>query len=75
MEPTGNHQDSRPELVESHEHLLSRLSLSHDAHLIFYCQHLGDPRAEDSLIVGQNQFQHLFTVPQIRNCERTRKNR
>jgi hypothetical protein len=37
------------------------LCLRHDAHFILYRQHFGNACPEDGLIVGQNQFQHLFS--------------
>ena len=58
MEPTSDNQHGGAKLVQSHEHLLLGLRLRHNAHFVFDRQHFGDSRAEDCLVIGQNQFEH-----------------
>ena len=54
----SHYQHCRAEFIERHEHLLRRLRLRHNAHLVLDRQHLGDPRTKNCLIIGQYQFQH-----------------
>src|SRR4029077_4081203 len=58
VETSGNDQHGGAKLVERHEHLLGSLRLGHNAHFVFYSQHLGDASAKNRLIVGQNKLQH-----------------
>ena len=62
MKPAGNDQHRGAELVERHEHLLGGLRLGDNAHLVFNRQHFGDSRAENCLVVCQNQFQHWLST-------------
>ena len=52
MEASGNDEDGGAKFVERHKHLLGSLRLRHNAHFVFYGQHLGDAGAEYRLIVG-----------------------
>src|SRR5581483_12141038 len=66
VKPASHHQNCGAEFVESHKHLLRSLRLRNDAHLVFYGQHLGDARAKNSLVVGQNEFQHWLSTSRLR---------
>ena len=56
-------QHGGAKLIQRHEHLLRSLRLRHDAHLVFHRQHFGDARAENCLVIGQNQFEHVVNAP------------
>ena len=58
-----HHQHRGTEFVQSHEHLLLRLGLRHNSHLIFHGKHFSDARPEDRLVIGQNQFEHVVNAP------------
>ena len=66
VKASGNNQHSRAELVERHEHLLGRLGLRDDAHLVFDRENFCDPRAKNSLVVCQNEFQHCLRTSRLR---------
>ena len=53
------------EFVQSHEHLLRRLRLGNNTHLVFHRQHLGNASPEDCLVIGQNQFEHFVIAPKF----------
>jgi hypothetical protein len=63
--PPGHDQHRGAEFVERHQHLFRCLRLRHNAHLVFYRQNFGDARAENCLVISQNQFQHLFCTSRL----------
>jgi hypothetical protein len=51
METSGNDEHGGAKFIERHKHLFGGLRLGHNAHLVFYRQHLGDASPENRLIV------------------------
>ena len=60
-----DHKYRGAKFIQSHKHLLRRLSLRHNAHLVFHRQHLGDACPEDCLVIRQYQFEHVVCAPKV----------
>ena len=58
MQAEREDQHVGAEFFQRHDGLFIVVGLRDHAHFIFHRQHLGGAGAEDSLVIGQNQFQH-----------------
>ena len=62
MQAEREDQHVGAKFFQRHDGLFIVVGLRDHAHLIFHRQHLGGAGAEDSLVIGQNQFQHTRVV-------------